>query len=194
MKKNRFHYAISGYRWVPESFRASKWLDGCPRKNIPLADEERCEVGCLFLTKGFQEAKAYIKHVERAREYSRKKVLTLTYGFFTNELSKEYVYCPQIYFYAGASIGERLRVFKRIRAVIEEAGGRVVTSTECELDGAYRPMNIKENAVTANFSHPLCIAMGDRFTRSIPERPYHPRPSFPKKARSRKPRNTSPER
>lgn len=192
MRKERFHYAISGYRWAPESFRASKWLDGHPRKNIPLTLEERCEVGRLFLTKGFQEAKAYIKHIERARERSRKKVLT--YGFFTNELSKEYIYCPQIYFCAGASIEERLCVFKRIRAAMDEAGGRVVTSTECELDGAYRPMNIKENAVTANFNRPLCITMGERFTRSISERPYRPRSCFPKKARSRKSRDTSPER
>ena len=192
MKKERFHYAISGYRWAPESFRASKWLDGHPRKNIPLTLEERCEVGRLFLTKGFQEAKAYIKHIERAREHSRKRVFT--YGFFTNELSNGYMYCPRIYFHAGASIDERLCVFKRIRAVIDEAGGRVVVSTECELDGAYRPMNIKENTVTANFSRPLCITIGDRFIRSIPERPYHPRSSSPKKARSRKQRNKAPER
>ena len=192
MKKERFHYAVSGCRWAPESFRASKWLDGHPRKNIPLTLEERCEVGRLFLAKGFQEAKAYIKHVERAKEHSRKKVLT--YGFFTNELSREFIYCPQIYFYAGASIGERLWVFKRIRAVIAEAGGRVTVSTECELDGAYRPMNIKENAVTANFSRPLCITMGDSFVRSISERPYRPRPSSPKKARPRKPRDTAPTR
>lgn len=192
MKKKRFHYAVSGYRWAPESFCASKWLDGQPRQNIPLTAEERCEVGRLFLTKGFQEAKAYIKHIERAREHNRKKVFT--YGFCTNEVSGRFIYCPQLYFCAGASISERLRVFKEIRAAIDRAGGRAVVSTECELDGAYRPMNIKENAVTANYSRPLCIPMGYRSIRSIPERPCHPRPIPPKKARPHKPRGTSPER
>lgn len=192
MKKKRFHYAVSGYRWAPESFRASKWLAGHPRKNIPLTSEERCEVGRLFLTKGFQEAKAYIKHIERAKEHSRQRIFT--YGFFTNEVSGKFIYCPYLYFRAGASIDERLRVFKEIRAAIDEAGGRVVVSTECELDGAYHPMNIKENAVTANFSRPLCIPMGEKNFRNAPTPSRHTQPKAPKKARPRKQRGTSPAR
>ena len=49
------------------------------------------------------------------------------------------MYCPQLSFRADAPIDERLRVFKKIRAILEETDGRVVTSTECELDGQYHP-------------------------------------------------------
>ena len=41
MKKKRFHYSISGYRWAPESFRAAKGLVGQPARNIPLTNTER---------------------------------------------------------------------------------------------------------------------------------------------------------
>ena len=147
MKKNKFHYAISGYRWAPESFHVSKGLTKNSMRSVPLTDEERREVGRLFLTKGFKAAVGYVKHIERARERQRRKVIT--YGFRTQEEPGRFVYCPQLYFRADAPIGERLRVFKQIRDVLGENDGRVVTSTECDLDGKYRPTNVRENTVTA---------------------------------------------
>lgn len=192
MKKKRFHYAISGYRWAPESFRASKGLTRDSMKNIPLTDEERREVGILFLTKGFDAAAGYVRHAERARERNCRSMMT--YGFHTKETAERFVYCPQLYFRSDAAIDERLRMFKQIREVMAETDGRVVTSTECELDGAYNPMNVRENAVTADFSRPLCIPMGSQIIRDGPEPPYRPRPKAPKKARPHKHRETAPTR
>lgn len=188
----KFHYAISGYRWAPESFRASKGLTKQSLRNIPLTSEECCEVGHLFLTKGFAEAVAYVKRLERAKERNRKKVMT--YGFRAKEGSRQFVYCPQIYFCADAPIDERLRTFKKIRVALDKTGGRVVVSTQCELDGEYRPMNVQENTVTADFSSPLSISMGDRIFRDGPISSRHTRPKVPKKARAHKRRDTSPGR
>lgn len=190
MKKNKFHYAISGYRWAPESFQASKGLTKSSMKIVPLTAEEQKETGILSLTKGPDVAIGYVKHIERTRERQRRKVIT--YGFRTQEEPRRFVYCPQLYFRADAALDERLYMFKKIRSVLEETNGRVVTSTECDLDGEYRPVNVKENAVTADFSRPLCIPMGTKIIRDCPERPYRPYAKAPKKARPRKRRHTAP--
>lgn len=188
MKKQKFHYAISGYRWAPESFRASKGLAGRPQINIPLTHEERCEVGRLFLTKGFEAAVGYVKHVERARERQRRSMVT--YGFRIKETPGRLAYCPQLYFRSDTPIDERLRVFKRIRSVLAETDGRVVVSTECDLDGRYNPVNVRERTETADFNRPLRIPMGEKIIRE-PPRPYS---KAPKKARPKKHRDTAPGR
>ena len=71
MKKKKIHYAIFGYRWNPESFQASKGLTRSSMKRVPLTDEERREVGFLYLTKGFDAAVGYVKHVELWFSYQR---------------------------------------------------------------------------------------------------------------------------
>ena len=192
IKKNRFHYSISGYRWAPESFGASKGLTKDSLTAIPLTPDERRKVGILSLTKGPDAAIGYVKHIERAWERRRRTIIT--YGFFIKESSRQFAYCPQLYFYTDTYFNERLRIFKEVRAVLDESDGRVVVSTECELDGAYRPTNVKENAVMADFSRPLSIFMGEKFIRDCPERPYRPYTKAPKKAKPYKRRDTVPTR
>ena len=161
-------------------------------KIVPLTAEEQKETGILFLTKGPDAAIGYVKHIERARERQRRKVIT--YGFRTQKEPGQFVYCPQLYFRADAALNERLYMFKKIRGVLKETNGRVVTSTECELDGEYRPVSVKENAVTADFSRPLCIPMGEKIIRDGPEPPYRPYAKAPKKAQPHKCRHTAPTR
>ena len=192
MKKKRFHYIIRGSRWLPENFRVSKGLTEHSMKNVPLTLEERREVGILSLTKGPDAAIGYVKHTERARERQRRKMIT--YGFLSKEVSGRFVYCPQLSFRADASIDERLRVFKKIRAILEETNGRVVISTECELDGEYRPTNVKENTITADFSRPIRVPMGEQIIRDGPEPPYRPYKKALKKAKPHKRRNPTPTR
>lgn len=192
MKKRKFLYAIHGYRWAPESFQASKKLAGRPPMNIPLTLEERQEVGKLILTQGFDAAVGYVKHVERTRDRQRKSVIT--YGFHTLEDAGQFVYCPQLYFRSDATLNERLYMFKKIRSVLNETQGRVVVSTQCELDGEYHPINVQENTVTADFSRPLRIPMGSKIFRDGLESPYRPWSKAPKKARPHKHRKTTPTR
>ncbi len=192
MKQQRFHYAIYGYRWAPESFHASKGLTKDSMRNVPLTDEERRKVGLLYITKGFDAAAGYVKHVERAHVRQRKS--TMTYGFLTKEVPGRFVYCPQLYCRTDAAIGERLYLFKKIRRVLNETEGRVTTSTQCDLDGSYRPTNIQENTVTADFRRPLRLPMGDEIFKDCPEQPYRPWSKAPKKARPHKRRNDAPTR
>ena len=149
-------------------------------------------MGLLSLTKGPDAAIGYVKHIERTRERQRRKIIT--YGFLSKEAPGQFVYCPQLYLRADAALKERLYMFKKIHGVLEETNGRVVTSTECELDGEYRPINVKENTVTADFSRPLRIPMGEKIIRDGPETPYRPRPKAPKKARPHTRRDRAPTR
>ena len=187
-----YHYIIRGSRWLPENFRVSKGLTEHSMKNVPLTLEERCEVGNLCLTKGFEAAVGYIKHVERARERQSRKIIT--YAFLSKEVPGRFVYCPQLYCRADDAIDKRLRIFKTIRGVLEETNGRVVVSTECELDGEYRPTNVKENTITADFSRPIRVPMGEQIIRDGPEPPYRPYKKAPKKAKPHKRRNPAPTR
>lgn len=188
MKKKRFEYAISGYRWAPESFRARKGLTEQSQKPIPLTPEERCEVGRLFLTKGFKAAVAYVKHLEREQERQRKSILT--YGFRSKEARSQFLYCPQLYCRSDASLGERLHIFKTVRRVLEENDGRVVVSTQCDLDGTYRPTNVTESTVTADFTRPVCIPLGYQRYR----KPCRPRPLPAKKPTPHKHKKHTPTR
>lgn len=172
MKKKRFHYAISGYRWAPESFRASKGLSEDSWRAIPLTPDERREMVILLTIDGFDTAVGYIKHIERVRERQRKSMMT--YGFLTKEVPGHFVYCPQLYFQFDAAIRERLRMFRKIRGILEETDGRITVSTECELNGKYEPMDIKENTVTADFGRPVRILMGEMIIPHCSEPPYCP--------------------
>lgn len=157
MKKQRFQYGISGYRWAPESFQVIKGLPGQKKKAVPLTREERQEVGCRFLTRGFQAAVGYVKHIERKRE--REGQLYVTYGFWLREEPRRFLYCPQAYCRTDAPFAERLDLFKMIRSVLIQRACQVVTSTQCELDGAYRPVNVTTNTVTADLSRPLVVRL-----------------------------------
>ena len=155
MKKQRFYYSISGYRWAPESFRVCKGLAGQPKKEMLLTSEERSEMACRFLTKGFRDAIGYVKHIER--KHAHKQHIYMTYGFWAKEGAMRYIYSPQLRCRADAVLSERLRIFKELRRHLEESGGSVEISVECELDGNYKPTHIKRNVVTADFSRPLRI-------------------------------------
>lgn len=155
MKKQRFQYGISGYRWAPESFRAIKGLVGQTKKEIPLTKTECCEVGYQFLTEGFRSAVGYVKRIERMK--ARRERLYMTYGFWLIEEPGRYLYYPQTYCPADAPLAVRFDLFKAIRDDLVQKNCQMETSTQCELDGAFRPINVKVNKVTADLSRPLVV-------------------------------------
>lgn len=169
--KRRIHYTISGYRWAPESFHAYKGFTRDSMEEVSLSDEERKEVGMLFLTKGPDVAEGYVRHLERARERNRRSIMT--YGFYTKE-SRLFVYSSQLYFRSDAAIDERLCIFKLLRKYLSETDRRIVTLTTCEFDGNYKPVNVRENAVTADFSRPLSISLGSEIIQNSQDPPYCP--------------------
>ena len=155
MKKQRFQYGISGYRWAPESFQVMKGLAGQKKEAVPLTREERREVGLRFISGGFQAAVGYVKHIERSRE--RKRHLYITYGFVLKEKPQEVLYCPHVYCRADAPLARRLDTFKLIRDDLKQRACQIAAFTQCELDGAYQPVNVTTNTITADLSRPLTV-------------------------------------
>ena len=89
MRKTSFEYHIHGYRYAPESFHIYKGLPGQEKTELPLSDEQRYQMGYLYLTQGIKSAVDYVKHIERERE--RKCRLYMTYGFMLKENPRSYV-------------------------------------------------------------------------------------------------------
>lgn len=192
MGKQRFHYIITGYQWAPESYRVRKQLPGRPPKDVPLTPEERHEVGMLYMTRGFEVAVGYVKHTERAGERQLKRIIT--YGFHAKEAPYKFVYCPQLTCHADAPLSERLRIFKTVRGILKEAGGRVTLSTQTELDGAYRPTDVRENTVTVDFARPCVIPRGQMLIQDGPGRSYRAKARPSKGVTPHKRRDLSPSR
>ena len=155
MNKLRFEYGFSGYRWAQVRCQVIKGLPGQKKTAVPLTHEERSEVGRRFLAGGFQAAVGYVKHIERKQEH--KSQLRVTYGFWLKEEPGRYLYCPQACCRADAPLAERLGLFKMIRSNLTRRTCRAETTTQCELDGAYRPVHVTTNTVTADLSRPLMV-------------------------------------
>lgn len=155
MARQHITYSISGYRYAPESFQAFKRICGGARVQIPLSSDQRSAVGYLYLTKGQKAAVDYVKRSERQREHRHQSYVT--YGFLTQEDPNSYLYAPQLYCRVDAPPAEKVEVLRTLRQTLLKTGGRLETSTKCELDGLYRPINVVKNYVTADYSGPVSI-------------------------------------
>lgn len=155
MRKLKFEYNIRGYRYAPESFHIYKGLPGQEKAEIPLSAEQRQQMGYLFLTEGVKSAVDYVKHIER--EWERKLRQYMTYGFRIKEDPRQYVYCPDLCCRESDTPENRLRILRMVREYLARDNGHIEQSVECELDGNYRPCNIRKNYVTADLSHPIVV-------------------------------------
>ena len=116
MRKTSFEYHIHGYRYAPESFHIYKGLPGQEKTELPLSDEQRYQMGYLYLTQGIKSAVDYVKHIERERE--RKCRLYMTYGFMLKENPCSYVYCADLRCRENAHSGS---IWPRAKAVLSRA-------------------------------------------------------------------------
>ena len=80
MRKTSFEYHIHGYRYAPESFHIYKGLPGQEKTELPLSDEQRYQMGYLYLTQGIKSAVDYVKHIERERERKCRLYMTRLYA------------------------------------------------------------------------------------------------------------------
>lgn len=160
MRKTSFEYHIHGYRYAPESFHIYKGLPGQEKTELPLSDEQRYQMGYLYLTQGIKSAVDYVKHIERERE--RKCRLYMTYGFMLKENPRSYVYCADLRCRENDPLAVRLHTLRAFREHLAQSGGRIEQSVECELDGRYRPIHTRKNYVTADFDRPIVVWLNIR--------------------------------
>ena len=155
MSKLKFEYYIRGYRYAPESFHIYKGLPGQKKDEISLSDEQRQKMGYLCLTEGVKSAVDYVKHIERERE--RKCRQYMTYGFMLKDNPHEYVYCPSLRCRESDTLKTRLCILQAVREELARDKGRVEQSVECDLDGHYRPVNIRKHYATADLRRPVMV-------------------------------------
>ena len=155
MQKSRFQYHIQGYRYAPESCHAFKGLSGHRPIEIPLSDSQRQQRGYLCVTQGGEAAIDYVKRIERAR--ARKPKSFVTYGYQVREDPRRYVYATSLRCRPDAPLTERLGILRELRAQFALDGGRVEQLTECELDGRFRPVNVRRRYVTADLNRPVVV-------------------------------------
>ena len=112
-------------------------------------------MGYLCLTEGVKSAVDYVKHIERERE--RKCRQYMTYGFMLKENPHEYVYCPSLRCRESDTLKTRLCILQAVREKLARDKGRVEQSVECDLDGHYRPVNIRKHYATADLRRPVMV-------------------------------------
>ncbi len=112
-------------------------------------------MGYLCVTQGGKAAIDYVKRIERAR--ARKPKSFVTYGFQVREDPRGYVYAHSLRCRPDAPLTERLGILRELRAQFALDGGRVEQLTECELDGRFRPVNVRRRYVTADLSRPVVV-------------------------------------
>lgn len=156
MKKQRFVYHLSGYKYAPESFRVSKKC-GNQHCKILLSNEDRRNMGYIFITHGIDAAVDFVKRIERKERQECK--MYLTYGFLTVEEPMTFVYCNQIYCRYDASLKERFAIYMQFKNDMVKKNGKVIRHTECSLDGNFKPVDVKEKYLTADFNKPVAIPL-----------------------------------
>ena len=153
MRKQRYHYAVSGYHFAPESFHIMKGLSARSLTLVPLTDDQRGQIGYLFITQVYKDSIDQVKRIERER--GRNLGLYITYGFCTQ--NGGYLYFPQLYCRPKAPLSERMDLFRLAREEMERCGCEMLLSESCELDGNYRPTNVKQHYVVADLNRPLTV-------------------------------------
>ena len=116
MRKCDNYFAISCYRYAPESFNAcyvKSFKNG--NKNIPiyskinLTESEKSECGNAFCTGNRKAAIAVLKRIIRAKE--RKEKCYTTYGNFYTNKPCEYAFTQQLAV-DSSKLSERLYAYK----------------------------------------------------------------------------------
>ena len=157
MLQKKIGYSIHGYRYAPESFRAFHKTQDGHETQISLSDEQRRELGNLYLAQGDKAAFDYVKRIDRER--TRRCRLYTTYGFLTQEDPHTYLFIEQLRFREGDPLNKRLELFRELKNCLAQTGGKVKTGDMCRLDGYYHPVDVKELYLTADFEHPIIIRL-----------------------------------
>lgn len=157
MSKKHFIYRICGKRYALENYYVLKGLTPETMKTIPLTDEQRKEIAYLCVTKGGKAGLDYVKRLERAKTYKQKYYMT--YGFVTYEDSQQYAYFAGMCCNLNAPLSEKKQLYDRVRSMFNRVQCRVSVSSQCTLDGNYKPTNIMKNYCTADLSRPVLIRL-----------------------------------
>lgn len=145
------HFSFSCYRYAPESFKLS--FKG---KNVQLSHEEISSMGSALICGGKQELLKLIKQWVRNKSGFRKLVSKRYLAIVSkDELNYYFVRIPVNRY----DITEKLYSFKALKSSINENKIRITVTTS-ELDGLYKPTNIRKDQQNIQLSNKVKFVLG----------------------------------
>lgn len=158
MRKCDNYFAVSCYRYAPESFKAmyvKEFSHG--NRNIPcytkieLDPEEVSRCGNAYICKGRATAIAELKRIIRKREKSDK--LFCTYGLTYTDNPRQYIYIREIRANEN-DIADKLRAYKEIKQWAENHNYKHTTFRSGSLNA---DMTFTEQDNTRELSRDLIV-------------------------------------
>lgn len=153
MSHKKIGYSIHGYRYAPQRFRIYYNTQSGHEVQIPLSDEQRSQIGYLYLAQGEKAALENVKCIDQER--SRKCLLYMAYGFLTQDAPSN-MFIKQFRFHEDTSVGKRLKAYRELKDYLAQIGGKVKVGS-CQLYGHYRPVDVMEHYLTEDFERPIII-------------------------------------
>ena len=152
MRKCDQYFAVSGYRYAPEQFKAYRVVGfSNGNRNIPLYDkieltsEETSECGMAMCSGNREAAIAKLKKILRKRDHAASKI---TYGFRYVDHPNEFVYLRTCAL--RDDLQSRLWLFKQCLWQFEKMGWEHETFKSCELNGKFEAENVKSHKEKIN--------------------------------------------
>lgn len=146
MRKCDQYFAVSGYKYAPEQFKAYRVVGfSNGNRNIPLYDkieltsEEISECGMAMITGGRNASIAKLKKILRNRDCVESWI---TYGFRYVDHPTQFVYLRGPIARRG-DLGSRLETYKRIVRQLSEQNWEHETFTSCELGANFKTENVQ---------------------------------------------------
>lgn len=166
MRKCDKYFAVSCYRYAPESFKAfyvKEFKNG--NKNIPcyteitLNSSEKSVCGNAYICKGRSAAIAELKKIIRKREQKEKH--RVTYGNVLENDQTKFVYTSSLFVNAD-SLENRLFAFKEWKRTVIEAGYKYQAAALVETEiiptqNGVRAHKKTEREVYEPISRKMCV-------------------------------------
>ena len=146
MRKCDQYFAVSGYRYAPEQFKAYRVVGfSNGNRNIPMYDkieltpEETSECGMAMCSGNRDAAIAKLKKILRKRDHTESWI---TYGFRFVDHPTQFVYLRGPIARRN-DLSSRFETYKRIVWQLEKQNWEHETFTSCELGANFKTENVK---------------------------------------------------
>ena len=165
-KHERFHFGIA-YRYAPETFQASYYGRRADGKYgfVPLArryDELiRGNLGYMLITRGKKAVEDELKRTlrkKRREDHGKTAGYTIAYEYAENR--RRYAFIREVYFEPGASLAERLWVYKEVKRYFADVmNWKIKSYTRAEFGKDFQIENVKEVMEKLNPEKPFILRL-----------------------------------
>ena len=151
MNKN-INFAVSGYKYAPESFNGYIIFNKNKRIKLNLTSEEKSLIGYTYITKGYKKA---IDEVKRIIRNENKKVNNdVVFGFYKENSKTEYIYSRDT-LSNNNNIIDKLFNYKYFKQYLKNINCEIIEYTQGSLDGNYKTISKEEIKSKIDITRPI---------------------------------------